>query len=203
MPKIGINGNRIHVVWMDDRDDPYHLRTDVYYIRSLDNGYNFDLEKKLADGQGQPFYTPPNPNIAVNGDNLHVVFERYDELYYLGGGNNGDTWDTYETSLTSGFVGAGFPLAQTFPDIAASGDNLHVVWHDGRDMTWSEPEIYYKKSTDNGDNWDADIRLTDATGRSFIAYPRHSIAAFGRDVHIVWYDERDGNFEIYYEYRYE
>lgn len=76
--------------------------------------------------------------------------------------------------------------------VAASGDTVHVVWYDQRD---GNREIYYKRSTDGGASWGSDTRLTN--GPSFSVYP--SVAISGSKVHIVWADDRDGNYEIYYK----
>ena len=76
--------------------------------------------------------------------------------------------------------------------IAASGDVVHTVWYDGRD---GNTEIYYKRSTDGGVSWGADTRLTSNSASSYAP----SISVSGQVVHIVWYDNRDGNFEIYYK----
>jgi len=76
--------------------------------------------------------------------------------------------------------------------IAATGDTVHVVWHDLRDGNW---EIYYKRSTDRGSSFGPDTRLTNDSAES--VHP--SIAVSGPFVHVVWYDSRDGNYEIYYK----
>jgi hypothetical protein len=76
--------------------------------------------------------------------------------------------------------------------ITSSGNVLHVVWHDNRDGIYG---IYYKRSTDAGVNWGTDTRLTNNTAIS----GGPSIAVSGLFVHIVWYDFRDGNWEIYYK----
>jgi len=57
----------------------------------------------------------------------------------------------------------------------------------------SEWEIYYRRSSDGGQTWEAARRLTFAPGPS----ARPSIALNGRDLHVVWYDGRDGNAEVY------
>ena len=76
--------------------------------------------------------------------------------------------------------------------IATAGNFVHVVWHDSRD---GNPEIYYKRSTDGGTSWQADTRLTNNGFDSYDA----CVAVLGSAVHVVWYDGRDGNYEIYYK----
>jgi hypothetical protein len=76
--------------------------------------------------------------------------------------------------------------------IAAYGDNVHIVWYDSRDV---DPEIYYKRSSDSGISWGADTRLTNSSGSS--QYP--SLSVSGSRLHLVWFDSRNGNDEIYYK----
>ncbi len=79
------------------------------------------------------------------------------------------------------------------PSVAVSGNNVHVVWYDSRD---GNEEIYYARSTDGGTTWGANVRLTTkASGNS----DNPSIAVSGNTIHVVWYDNRDGNPEIYYK----
>ncbi|MFH1050339.1 MAG: exo-alpha-sialidase [bacterium] len=77
--------------------------------------------------------------------------------------------------------------------IASSGDLVHIVWYDSRNGNW---EIYYKRSTDGGQTWKADTRITE----NFFTSDYPSIAVENLNVHIVWEDENDGNFEIYYKH---
>jgi hypothetical protein len=78
-----------------------------------------------------------------------------------------------------------------YPSIVVSGSFVHVVWQDEQD--WND-EIYYRRSTDAGLTWGSQIRLTNAIDKSRTA----SITADGSNVHVVWSDMRDGNYEIYY-----
>jgi hypothetical protein len=56
-------------------------------------------------------------------------------------------------------------------------------------------EIYYKRSSDDGLSWSSDVRLTNNSDTSKCP----SVAVLGPIVHVVWYDHRDGNDEIYYK----
>lgn len=129
--------------------------------------------------------------IAVYADNLHVVWwdgrDLDREIYYNRSTDNGLTWQT-DTRLTNS-VGW-----SEYPSIAVYGSNIHIVWMDDRDLSFY-PEIYYKHSTDGGINWSADVKLT--SNPSDPAIP--SLAVFGNNIHVVWHDLRDGNWEIYYK----
>ncbi len=80
----------------------------------------------------------------------------------------------------------------TLNSVAASGSSVHAVWSDSRDPS---TEIYYKRSTNSGLTWSSDIRLTNSAGVSL--HP--AISASGLLVNVVWYDNRDGDYEIYYK----
>jgi hypothetical protein len=84
------------------------------------------------------------------------------------------------------------PENSEVPSIAVSGNFVHVAWQDMRDGNY---EIYYKRSTDFGATWGADVRLTNAAGNS----KSPSVAVSGNIVHILWFDSRDGDDEIYYK----
>lgn len=77
-------------------------------------------------------------------------------------------------------------------DIDSLG-NIHVAWQDNRDGNW---EIYYKKLDNDGNEIVADTRLTNDT--AFSESPGVGIDT-GDDVVIVFQDNRDDNYEIYYQ----
>lgn len=89
-------------------------------------------------------------------------------------------------------AGNSFTSYNNAHNIALSAPLTHVVWEDNR---FGNDEILYKRSTDNGLNWEAVVRLTNYSGYS----NKPSISLSGQMVHVVWYDNRDGNDEIYYK----
>jgi hypothetical protein len=130
-----------------------------------------------------------DPAVTLSGEKVHVVWsEDRDgnyEIYYKRSTDEGVTWSP-DTRLTYA-VNNGW-----FPSLAAVGDDVHVVWWDYRDR---DHEVYYKRSTDGGETWSPDTRLTFAPLDSW--FP--SISASGGTVHTAWWDNRDGNYEIYYK----
>lgn len=84
------------------------------------------------------------------------------------------------------------PAPSNNPVVFVSYPIVHLAWHDERD---GNKEIYYKRSTDGGLTWSADTRLTNAAGIS----GRPAISVSGQALHLAWYDERDGNAELYYK----
>ena len=61
--------------------------------------------------------------------------------------------------------------------------------------------IHYSLLINNCEaQWQPDVRLTNNPAYSYSSYNNaRCVASSGNDVHVVWYDSRDGNYEIYYK----
>ena len=180
-PSISISGLFVHVVWMDTRDG----NTEVYYKRSTDEGVSWEADVRLTNNTSPSAY----PSISVSGLEVHVVWRDYPgnfEIFYKRSIDGGSNWGS-DTRLTNNSA------ASYEASIAVSGQVVHVVWYDERHGI--AEEIYYKRSVDGGVSWGDDIRLTNNAGDSWAP----SVSVSDSTVHIVWYDHRDANWEIYYK----
>jgi hypothetical protein len=182
-PSIAAYGSNVHITWEDSRLGWWN--NEIFYRRSTNDGVNWSIEEQLTEDT-----TFSNtPSIAVAGNNIHVVWEDLRdgnfEIYCKNSTDNGQTWSS-DLRLTNDAGDSHYPSA------AASGSNIHITWQDNRD---GNDEIYYKVSEDYGMSWDPDIRLTNDQSISQNA----SIAVSEQKLHVVWADERDGNWEIYYK----
>ena len=131
------------------------------------------------------------PAIAVDSNNtIHIVWDDNtpgnDEIYYKKSMDQGETWSAAKRLTWT-------PGKSSWPDISIdSNDNIHVVWDDG---TPGYSEIYYKKSTDGGETWTADRRLTWTPDWS----DNPDLAIDSTDaLHVFWEDYTPGFSEIYY-----
>jgi hypothetical protein len=75
--------------------------------------------------------------------------------------------------------------------IAASGSNVYVSWWDNR--TAGNNEIFLARSTDNGQTFGKAVNLSNSTGGS----ADNQMTAKDNDVHVVWWDNKTGNWEVY------
>jgi hypothetical protein len=75
--------------------------------------------------------------------------------------------------------------------IAASGDYVYVTWWDNKTGNW---EVFFARSTDNGETFDNIINLSNAMGRS----DDSNIAASGDNVYVTWWDNKTGTREVYF-----
>jgi len=131
---IASNGDTIHVVWYDNRDGNY----EIYYKRSVDGGSNWESDLRLTNNSA----SSEMPSISVSGSFVHIVWYDFrdgnNEIYYNRSTDSGTSWGL-DTRLTDQSSNSDYPC------ISASGNNVNIVWRDGRDGNW---EIYYKNSTD-------------------------------------------------------
>lgn len=178
---IAASGSNVHVIWMDDRAGNF----EIYYKRSTDGGASWSADTRLTvDLAASKF-----PSIAVAGSVVNVVWQDErdgnTEIYGKRSGDGGASWGP-DTRLTNDAAGS------IFASVAASGLVVNVLWEEYRD---GNPEIYAKRSPDSGLTWGPDTRLTFNAAISFSP----SAWASGSHLHAAWYDNRDGNSEIYYK----
>jgi hypothetical protein len=179
-PSVYAPGQYVHVAWSDDRDG----NKEIYYKRSTDLGSTWGPDTRLTVDSAESSY----PSITVISSAVYVVWQDLRngwDIYGKRSADGGATWST-DTRLTNDISNSFYPA------IFGSGQNLHIVWQDVRDGNW---EIYYKRSTDAGLTWPPDTRLTVNGYDSF--FP--SVAVTGTSVNILWQDNRDGNFEMYFK----
>lgn len=179
---LALTGSNLHVVWRETRDGNY----DIFYKRSSDQGITWGADTNLTQAPG----SSETPCITSCGNMLHVLwFDNRDggayEIYYKRSTNQGVTWEpdirlTYDAGVSFG------------PCAVAKDSMVHVVFQDSRYGNW---ELFYICSTDYGVTWSSEVRLTDATETS----EAPSVAVSALNIHIAWWDNRDGNYEIYYK----
>ena len=180
-PSVCVSGSVVNAVWEDNRDG----NLEIYQKRSTDGGISWGSDVRLTNNFASSFL----PHISVTGLIVHVVWadvrDGNGEIYYKRSTDAGISWSA-DTRLTN------HTGDKDYPSVSSTGSDVHVVWSDQRD---GNREIYYKGSTDNGVTWGADTRLTNDPAVSSTP----SVASSGSVVHVVWNENRDANFEIYYK----
>lgn len=213
-PTVTSAGGLVHIAWFDRRaagvsdadvesavNDALNLvgvptqpppprDPAVYYLPEYMERLS---QKKLQLQMAAP------PWVAAGGDveELERRIERFEslefqwttgwEIYTRRSPDAGRTW---EPTRRQSFA----PMPSQRPTILADGNRLHMVWFDSRD---GNEELYYRQSLDGGQSWLPEERLTVAPGAS--AHPMLALTA--TSLYVAWYDERDGNSEIYIKHR--
>ncbi|MEO0005321.1 MAG: S8 family serine peptidase [candidate division WOR-3 bacterium] len=120
------------------------------------------------------------PDIAVAGENVHLVYSdkggggRERGLYYLRSTNGGRNWE--RPRLLSSYQGS---LSDWHPRVAVLGNRVALVFHDSRGGYYG---VYFKQSTDNGQNWGNDLLVSDSTMESY----RADVCFASDTIHLVW-----------------
>ncbi len=183
-PSIAVSGNILHLIW-GRVSNPSNWHRRVLYLRSTNNGASWEPERYITTDT----VSQSQPCIAASGNYVHAVWmdTRNDtlQIFYRLSQDNGINWQP-EIPLTHNIIMADY---QT---IAAIGRNVHVAWRDYRfSNQW---HIGYRRSMDNGQTWQPDTFFYDAFHQE-----SPSIAVAGTKVHLIWIDNRAGNWEIYYK----
>jgi hypothetical protein len=172
-----------HVAWMDNNPANY----EIYYKRSTNRGGGWESTQRLTTNAGESSY----PSIASRGNYVHVVWQDYRstnwEIWYKRSTNNGasDSWES-DVRLTE-------MIYDSFrPSIAVAGNAVYAAWEDDSPNNW---EIYFARSTNNGQTWESPKRLTYNSDEQ--RRPSISANGDGDTIIVVWEDIRDNDWEIY------
>jgi hypothetical protein len=182
-PIIKAEGSSVNVIWRDTRSGTYEM----FYKRSIDGGITWSSDTMLtAHTSGLASLN----SLAVYGSNLHIAWSdtRHNddyEIFYKRSTNGGLSWSE-DTRLTNEL------RISESPSITCNSSGVHIAWVDLRDSNINA-EVYYKRSTDNGNTWGVDTRLT------VYAYAGNpSILVSGSIVHVIWGVLPSGS-EIHYK----
>lgn len=159
----------------------------LFYIFTVVNIFSQWQQPDIRLTNAAGFST--NSDLASSGSFLHAVWQDTratgSEVFYKRSTSEGVSWESdFQLTNSTGNV--------ALPSVSAAGNIIHVVWGDSRDGNF---EIYYKRSTNNGTNWETDVRLTNDPAVSSDAV----IRADGQLVNVIWRDTRDGSHEIFYK----
>jgi len=164
-PKIITSGSNIFVIW--------GTGCSVLFVRSADNGASFSSPINLSNGVGCG--TSP-ADIAASNGNLDVVFRSgpASDIFLVRSTDNG-------ASFNSPVNVSNDADEEDFPQVAASGNNVFVVW---RNIPHGNTDIFFTRSTDGGATFGIPVNLSNDAGLSELA----QIAASGNNVFVTWRD---------------
>jgi hypothetical protein len=188
-----VSGNFISLAY---QADGLHIA----YKRSIDGGSSWFPDTILAQGWNNGFFgdSHAQPSIFVDGSYAYLVWKfyhwgRYEWQHvtsvYCGiTHDEGYSWQPFDTLTTI----LGTYNQFNSPSVYASAQNVHTVW---QVPPYTYEEISYRESRDRGSVWQPEIRLTNDSARSISPF----IAVQGTKIHVIWVDNRVGNYEIYYK----
>ena len=169
-PAVAVSGKNVYMV-NDSVTSSSPYNTEIFFMRSLDNGITWGGHKQLTFSAGR------SEDEAIIARGSHIYMSWNDNrtgqmlIYFKHSSNHGDTWDAdvavappfdYSTMVSADSTNIDIPYAG-----AASGKyQLHLV-----------------QSTDNGVTWGTNLDLTKDTSKTF-GYP--FMVRDGDDLHITY-----------------
>lgn len=186
-PSVSTSGTTVVVLWQEEIEQN---NDEVYSRYSTTGGISWGSPMRLTNAP----YTSGFPCSAVSGLIVNAVW--HDER-----DANGTESEIYLKRSTTGGASWGADIRLTnavnlswYPSITAEGSTVHLVWEDRRNGL-NNPDIYYKRSSDMGINWGTDTRISVSSNAG-----KPSISVSGSNVHVVWEDTPNFDFDIYSRY---
>jgi FlgD Ig-like domain/Viral BACON domain len=192
-PRIAAySGGKFAVTWVDWREG-----TSDIYIQHFDSlAQPIGSEVKVNDDVNTSYQFEPAISIDVVG-NAGLVWKDYRNSSYP---FDPDIYLQRFSSLGTR-LGANIDLTNELPDsmkgtpdisYSSWGEGI-VVWADFRNRNW---DIYGQRINSSGGLAGVNFRINDDAADSSQAAPRVSASSDGWFV-VVWYDNRNGNYDIY------
>jgi hypothetical protein len=182
-PSVSESGSLVHILWSDGRSG----QADIYYKRSEDGGETWGADYPLTNNSVTGY--SDSPSMSVSGSVVQVVFRDTRAggygIYSKHSTDGGINW-SIDKRVSEGNI------TEHCPSVSVLDSVVTVVWYGNRD---GNAEIYYNHSSDTGQSWGTDVRLTNNDAISVFPF----VAASNSAVHVVWQDYRDGNAELYYK----
>jgi hypothetical protein len=173
-----IVGTNLYTVWTDNTGG----NQEILFAKSADGGAHFGTSLNISNNAGQSI----SPQIAAYDNTIFVVWADNtggnQEILFAKSADGGNSF-TAPANLSN------TPGYSSNPQLAASGNNVYVVWTDNSN---GNLDVYLAKSIDAGSSF-ATINLSNNSGYSYTP----QIAASGNNVYVVWTDNSNGNLDVY------
>jgi hypothetical protein len=178
-PQVAASAGYQYVVWQDDTPG----RPNTFFRAGNHNGTSFGPTINLSPGTGWS----QNPQIAAIGNSVYAVWQDNSSgsfnILFRASFNNGASFGPI-INLDS------LRLDSTIPQVAASGNNVYVVWQQTGSKTM---QVYFAWSNNAGTSFTA-INLSNDAGTALSP----QVAASGNNVYVVWRDNTPGNDEVFF-----
>ncbi len=181
---VAAENDNIFVVWDDDRNGD----NDIYFNEYNGNVWNNDTE--ISNDTDYPGSFQRLPSITAEDGKIYVVWQDdrpgHEDIYF--NKYNGTAWQDTDNRVCRD---AGTDT-QEAPKIATDNGTVYAVWQDYRNGNY---DIYFNKY-ESGVWGGTDLEISNGPGTSDQLYP--SIAAENGKIYVVWHDDRNGDYDVYF-----
>ena len=179
-PQSLTSGQFSYIVWSEGDEDGRY----ILFKRSTDGGKTYGDVLRLSPGIPSAVF---NPKVSSEGNNVYVVWQ--------GDSQSGNQDILMRKSTDNGKTFAKVinvsndPAGSGNPEIKVNSSSVFVVW-DG--TTPGSNEIFYRKSINNGSNFDGIKNLSNDGGISY----EPKVVLNKKNLEIYWRDYKNGHEEI-------
>ena len=136
-----------------------------------------------------------NPEVSAAGNNVYVVWSDTNgtkgadaDIFFSSSSDNGGSFDQ-PVNLSNNIGNS------TNPEVAASGDNVYVVWSDTNGAKGGNGDIFFSSSRDRAGSFGEPINLSDNNQNS----TNPQVSASGGNIYVFWNDFSSAKNEIKYK----
>ncbi|MGI0065821.1 MAG: sialidase family protein, partial [Nitrosotalea sp.] len=178
VPKLFADGNNVYLTWEDNSRGDY----EIFLSKSADSGASFHVPVDMSTTTGQS----GTPEVVVSGNNVYTVWMD----------NTSGNYDIFFAKSTDGGMTFTKPVDISnlkgdsgYPQFTVWKNNIYVTWT--QTMTGINYDVFFAKSSNNGDTFDKPVNLSNNSGPS--GWPQ--IASDG-NIYVSWTDSTPGKFDI-------
>jgi hypothetical protein len=196
-PFVGADGD-VYMTWYNSYFQG-HEPGSLYVDKSTNGGLTFGADIKVANFNAPPKYTYANsgfkaksfPSAAADPNNSEKLY-----ITYIG-----DPDGYFDKRVSNGHA-PGVPPApgSDWPVVDREGNYVYTAYRDNRNG--GNFDIYFNRSTDNGQTWElpdiGPLDNGDTPGASLSWQQR--LSSSGSNVYCVWDDYRNGNANVFFNY---
>lgn len=190
--EICASGQRVHVVWSDERDGA----SDIYYDTSADGGFGWQEADRRLDSTLPGSSRSDELAIAGDGSRVYVVWQDerwgYPDIYFNRSLDDGAHWLPFDLRLDDDPIGTGIA---TNPDLFCDGDTVMATWEDKK--VGELEDIRFSSSSDGGTIWRANSRVDRNEDVGIARSFDPQVSWNGNRVAVTWADERNGQLDVY------
>ncbi len=162
-PAIAFSNNAIYIVMQGKTLSGGLLSDDLFFLYSTNNGKSFSNPKKITTSPAND----SSPSIILHNDIIYCVYQNNENRQWgiklLRGFDKGKNWETQPFNVTTANIDCFQPRV-----VAASNDDLIIVWHDARERYEA---VFAKKFSLIDNTLASEVRISDPNVNSNDQFP--------------------------------
>ena len=169
--RVAVSETNVFVVWADNTapasNNSNYDNQDIFFTKSADGGNSFGKIINLSNNSGNSNI----PQISAVGANVYVVwlddFSGNQDMFFTKSTDGGNSFGKIINLSSNNNENTNNNTTHSSfnPQLAVSGNNVYVVWQEDDAITGNQ-DIFFKKSTDNGNSFGPVNNLSRTDGDS-------------------------------------